>query len=426
MNAPLSFDLTALSDRALLEALTSLVRREREVTAEVVAHLAEVDARRLYRDHACPSMHAYCVGVLHLADEAAYKRINAARTARRFPAVLEMLADGRLHLSAVCLLAQHLTEENHGALLDAAVHRSKRDIEELLAERFPRPDVPAALRKLPSPLPRFAPSAPPEAPPLVAPPQAPSLLPRPEAPSLLIAPEAPSRRIPPAALAPSAPVVAPPPPPRPVLAPLAPERYRLQLTISRQTRDRLEEARDLLGHQMPAGDLAEVVDRALELLVRELRKRKFAETRTPRAPRSAPATEGSRHIPHHVRREVALRDGNQCTFVAEDGRRCPARRRLEFHHQRVAFAKGGEGSADNLCLRCTAHHGLATEQEFGREHVARRVAEARLARERLRGAKAPSPGVASTPRERRREAKPPSPGTARTASTPSSFAFGPT
>ncbi|BDG10373.1 hypothetical protein [Anaeromyxobacter paludicola] len=190
-----------------------------------------------------------------------------------------------------------------------------------------------------------------------------------------------------------------------MLAPLAPERYKLQLTISRQTRDRLEEASDLLGHQLPTGDLAEVVDRALELLVRELRKRKFAETRTPRAPRSAPATEGSRHIPNHVRREVALRDGNQCTFVAEDGRRCPARRRLEFHHQRVAFAKGGEATADNICLRCAAHHGLATEHEFGREHVARRVAEARQARERRRVAKAPSPG---------------------TAFTTSSFAFGPT
>ncbi|BDG10374.1 hypothetical protein [Anaeromyxobacter paludicola] len=176
MNAPLSSDPAALSDRALLDALTFLVRREREATADFVAHLAEVDARRLYRDHACPSMHAYCVNVLHLSDEAAYKRINAARAARRFPVILEMLADGRLHLSAVCLLAQHLTEENHGALLDAAVHRSKRDVEQLLAERFPRPDVPEALRKLPSPPPRFAPSAQPEASSLVAPPEAPSLL----------------------------------------------------------------------------------------------------------------------------------------------------------------------------------------------------------------------------------------------------------
>ncbi len=87
----------------------------------------------------------------HLCEGAAYKRITAARTARRFPIILEMLADGRLHLSAVCLLAPHLTEENQSSLLDAAIHRSKRGVELLLAERFPKPDVPQSIRKLPAP-----------------------------------------------------------------------------------------------------------------------------------------------------------------------------------------------------------------------------------------------------------------------------------
>src|SRR3990170_1430553 len=140
-----------LSNKELIAALPLLVQRESQAIAELVAHLAEVDARRLYRDQAVPSMHQYCVDALHLSEGATYKRITAARTARRFPLILEMLADGRLHLSAVCLLASHLTQENHPSLLESAVHRSKRGVELVLAERFPKPDVPQSIRKLPAP-----------------------------------------------------------------------------------------------------------------------------------------------------------------------------------------------------------------------------------------------------------------------------------
>src|SRR3990172_6356447 len=120
---PVSFP-EHLSNQELISALPLLVRRESQAIAELVAHLAEVDARRLYRDQAFPSMHQYCVDGLHMSGGAPYKRIPAAGPARRFPVILEMLAGGRLHLSAVCLLAPHVTEENHPTLLEAAVHRS--------------------------------------------------------------------------------------------------------------------------------------------------------------------------------------------------------------------------------------------------------------------------------------------------------------
>src|SRR3990172_1778773 len=262
---PVSFPVH-LSNQELIAALPPLVRRASHAIAELVAHLAEVDARRLYRDQAFPSMHQYCVDALHLSEGAAYKRITAARTARRFPVILEMLAGGRLHLSAVCLVSPHLTEENHPSLLEAAVHRSKRRVELLLAERFPKPDVPQSIRKLPAQKPRPEMAVPSPAPiPIAAPPSEPSNPPAP---------------------VPALPAAAPAPPPRPaVVAPLAPERFKLQLTISRKTRERLEEARDLLAHQVPDGDLAEVVDRAPDALGRALRRKKYAETETPQKPR---------------------------------------------------------------------------------------------------------------------------------------------
>jgi hypothetical protein len=114
-----------------------------------VAHIGEVDARRLYAREATTSMFAYCLERLHLSEHEAYLRIAAARVSREHPVVLEMLADGRLHLTAIALLAPHLTRENRDALLARATHRTKREVEELLARIAPRPDVAPSIRKLP-------------------------------------------------------------------------------------------------------------------------------------------------------------------------------------------------------------------------------------------------------------------------------------
>src|SRR5204863_3843193 len=107
-----------------------------------------VDARRLYLRRACSSMHIYCTRELHLSDDAAYKRIQVARLARRLPILFTALADGRLHLCAALLLAQYLTPENAGELIEAAAHKGKRELQELIARCFPRPDMPTRIEPL--------------------------------------------------------------------------------------------------------------------------------------------------------------------------------------------------------------------------------------------------------------------------------------
>src|SRR5574342_363274 len=133
--------LTAISDDALVRRLTELVQQSRRIESELVAHVAEVDERRLYARYASPSMFAYCTGVLHLSEAEAYLRITVARVSREHPVILKMLADGRLHLSGIALLSQHLTAENRETLLARATHASKRQIKELIAEIAPRPDA---------------------------------------------------------------------------------------------------------------------------------------------------------------------------------------------------------------------------------------------------------------------------------------------
>src|SRR5918994_5171425 len=127
------YSLNHLSDPVLLRDLLSLATRDRETTAAHLAHLAEADARRLYVPAGYSSMHAYCVEELRLSEDTAYKRIRAARAARQFPLLFDALADGRLHLAAISVLAPHLTRENVEELTAAATHRRKSEVEEILA-----------------------------------------------------------------------------------------------------------------------------------------------------------------------------------------------------------------------------------------------------------------------------------------------------
>src|SRR5437870_11944722 len=195
----LLFAVVRLSDRHLLDEVKRLAARARDVTAELIAHLAEVEERGLHHAEGFDSMFLYCRQILLLSEHAAYGRIEAARAARKFPIILEMLAEGSLNLTTVGLVGRHLTRDNYREVLAAAKARSKREVEELVARLHPQPDVPSSIRKLPEVKPVAAPGA---LLPASAPTPAPSALP--------------------------APAVLPPAPPRPqVVTPLAPERYKI-------------------------------------------------------------------------------------------------------------------------------------------------------------------------------------------------------
>ena len=335
-----AYRLTHLVDSVLLRNLSALVQRDRANTATLLAYIAEVDERRLYLPAGYPSMHAYCLGELHLSEDEAYKRIRAARTAREYPALFEGVAGGRLHLTAVCLLAPHLTAANARELIESAAHKCRSEVESWLAQRFPRAD---ALRLddgvFPVPSQRLVPGSDEResAPDSLAPggvKEATELVPgRVEVPSL------PTR-----------------------LSPLSPERFTIQVTIARTTHDKLRYAQSLLGHAVPSGDVALVLDRALDSLIDQLEKRKIAAARLPRRqPRPA---HGPRHVPAHVRREVWARDGGQCTFVGEGGHRCAARVRLEFDHI-DPVARGGRATTDRIRLRCRGHNQFEADLAFG-------------------------------------------------------------
>ncbi len=303
----------------------------------------ELDTRRLYLAAGYSSLFTYCTRALHLSEHAAYNRIETARVARRFPIVLNLIEEGAVTLTSIRLLGPHLTRENHTKVLEQARHCSKRDIELLVAGLHPQPDVPSVVRKLPTAVvPAIPPTSGTEA--------------KTEAPLI-------------AARVDTAVAVAPvwaQRPPRPAeMTPLAPERYKIQFTVGRETYDKLRRAQDLLRHSVPTGDPAVIVGRALTLLVEELERQKAAATDRPRAARRQNA--GSRHIPADLKRAVWERDGGRCAFVGVEGR-CAETGFLEYHHV-VPFAVGGETSVGNVELRCRSHNAYEAERYFGSRKI---------------------------------------------------------
>ena len=325
-------ELKSLSDDELLRRLADVLKRSRRVESELVAHIAEVDARRLFAREASPSMFQYCIDALHLSEAETYLRIGVARASRRHPVLLTMLEDGRLHLSGIVELAKHLTEENRDELLARATHKTKDAIKKLVAEIAPKPDVPPVIRQLPQ---RKAKST-----------------------------SQPKNELRPDAVASPTPAPAPPEKP-PVVEPLSPSRFKVQFTASAELRDKLKRLEAL----MPGSDLASVVEAAVTEKLERLEAKRFGKTKKPRKSlEDADTSPGVRGISAPVRRFVWERDGGQCTFVGRDGRRCPERGRLEFHHD-DPYGLGGDRSADNIRLMCSCHNAYMAELDYGKEKM---------------------------------------------------------
>jgi hypothetical protein len=372
-----------LADDELLARITSLAAQERGVTVELIAHLAELETRRLHLAAGYPSMFAYCRRVLRLSESSAYKRIQAARTARGFPVLLDLLAEGTLNLTTVLLLAPHLTAANHVALLESARGLSKREVEQIVARLAPVPDLPTSIRKMPAP--RAA--AQDE---LTAAPTSPAV----PAALLVTAGDTPPSAppvLPPAA---ASPAPLPPAAPRAVVNALSPDRYRMQLTIGGDTLEMYELARDMLRHAVPSGDAEQILKRALAVLIQKLARRRFAATDRPRP--SNGVAPGSHRISAKVRRVVFVRDLGRCAYVSRDGRRCNERACLEFHHVKP-YVEGGLPTVENIQLRCRAHN--VYEWEL-RSREVRRIEDEWYSREISRGAEWRPASAAARPRSR--------------------------
>ncbi len=356
------YRLGGLANDQLLASLNVLARRENDALSDMLAHLAELDERGLCLELGYSSLFKYCTEALGFCNSSAGRRIAAARVCRQYPDAFAMVANGELKLSVLCALNKHLNLANASELFALCSCKSYEQVELLLAARFPKPDVRDLIRRLPA-----------------RPVQSTPHMGRPEdeevgaATSLLatsqVQPELPPRRC----------------NQEGTVKPIAAERFSVHFTADSEFRELLEEVRALISHAEPRGDLASVMKRGLQALKSELMKKRFGVGRKPQRVRAkengARSANRTRHVAARVARVVWQRDDGQCTFGSADGRRCSERRFLQLDHVQP-YAKGGEGTENNLRLRCRAHNLHAARVHFGKRFMLRKSMRARAAAKR--------------------------------------------
>ena len=340
-----------LADHVVELEYNSRAVRHNAENAVFLSWLAEFDERRLFEGAGYTSMRQYCIQKSRMSEPIACNYIRVARAGRAFPTIFPALAEGRLHMCGVILLASSLTPDSADELLAAAAWKSKLEIDRMLKDRAAPVSEPVLPLSTPAAEPTWAPSEPID--------------------TKVEAQLFPGTPVP--STTPELPLPKEPPSLRGRVSPLSHGYSELSATLDDEATRALEDARALLGHSLPSGSIPHVIKRALLLLARELRRKKFAQVDKPRA--AKPKSDRSR-IPAHVRRAVVERDGGACAFVSEAGHRCNSRERVEFDHIKPR-ARGGESTLENVRLHCRTHNQYRAKELFGVEFMKAKVAGAR-------------------------------------------------
>ena len=347
--------MAILPNEAITGRLLEIGRHERGLLVETLDHLAELDRRNAALTMGFSSLFAFCTDFLGYSNGSAFRRTKAARLLARFPIVREYLADGRLTLSKLVELREVLDEAHVVEIVDRAVGLTEDQVKVLVAELRPKAPPPDHLRKLPTPRNNGSGSGL----------------------KLDFTPGATAAPVPAGTSAP--PLPAPPPPPAvPArVEPIAPDRHVLRVTVGDAFVADLKAVRHALSHKFPAGGLEEILHECIRGTLAKIERRRRGAAR--KKTDAKPPAPGGHYVAAPVRGEVWDRDDGRCTFVGTTGRRCSSPYQVENHHMDPS-AKGGRSTAGNVTLFCRRHNALAAEQDFGKQHMTGKIAEARARR----------------------------------------------
>lgn len=385
-----------LPDDAIVGGLVRTRKQELGARVEFLHYLAEMHRRRTFLGLGFPSLFAYCTDALGLSKGSTFRRTTAAGLLARFPVASRYLTDGRLNLTSLVHLRGVLDEKNVVEILDRAAGCTEDQVKELVANLRPQPAPPDLIRRLPTRENHSSGSAPK---PAVTSADGATAVPPATASASATAGLAATATVPPPAAA-AAPQTAPSQPPQTHPArvePIAPDRYVLRMTVTGAFVADLESVRHALSHKMPGATLEQLLHACIRATLTSIDRRRIGVGKRPATKDPAPFDAS---IEAAVRHEVWERDDGRCAFVAPSGRRCGSRHQVEFHHLDPS-AKGGASTADRISLRCRPHNIYEAEQDYGRAHIERKIALARVRDRR-------PPRRSSEPR--RKPAKPPKKG----------------
>jgi hypothetical protein len=339
-----------MSNHEITQAIDRVFRNERHLQADFILLLNQIAARNLHIHLGYSSLMVYCVENFGLTEYSAYKRMQIARVASTYPALIEAIRAKQMSLAVASMIAPKLKIGTAMDQIRECLGKSKDQVKKIIAGWEPRPDVRESVRHM-----------------------------RPAA-------KASSDTASPGAIAPAHAIDAtenimeffaadvPPNPvamPREEVKPLSAERTSLRFSIDSKTEEKLERAKELLG----ADRIADIFDLALDTLLdtkdpkrREARRVKKAAQKkcapVASSPQSAAAT-----ITPRFKDKVLARTNNQCTYVSPEGKQCRETRWLELEHLKPR-GKGGDNSESNVTILCRAHNLYRAQLHYGREKIA--------------------------------------------------------
>ncbi|MBI3017837.1 MAG: HNH endonuclease [Deltaproteobacteria bacterium] len=313
-------EISKLKDKELVEKFGVLVREEKEATASVVAHLSEIDRRKLYALEGYSSLFNYCVEKYHYSESAAYRRIQAARIYPKFPEILNLLKEGKLNLVTLSLIEPYLDQQGT-ELINKILDKSKREVEDILSELSLRKEnIQDVIRRLPMK--------------------------------------------------------------RAVLEKTAQNftstggsekigknevqeirKVKIEFVADEEVAKLIQRAKEVLRHKYPQGKLEDLVREAFELLLEKKDPERKIQRDSSAALRPQNDKSNTRYIPQRIKEAIWKRDEGQCSYVSSDGKSCGERNFLELDHVQP-WSLGGSSTLENLRLLCRTHNQWRAEKTF--------------------------------------------------------------
>jgi len=315
-----------MTDQEVLQAMYACTGNERKSQVRWLKQLAEVERKRLFALAGYPSLWAFVHRGLNYSEGSVGKRIQVMRLAEKFPLAYELLEKSEVSMGVLSRLSPHVNEKNHQALLHQVKGKSVAEAEILVASLNPKPEVRDSLRKSPAAK---------------------------EQAEMEVTPS--PRSI-----------------PKPKVAPLTPEYFHVNFTISRELAQKHKRLKELTRHLPKPPSMEAIFQAGLE---QYLKKYDLQEKLAPKAESSKKPLprKHTRYIPREIKRTVFQRDKGQCTYVSPDGKRCGATTQLHFDH-RIPFGLGGSShDSKNIRLLCQAHNLWQAVQWYGPNKIDRHL-----------------------------------------------------
>ena len=350
--------LERLSRDELVQSAEKLVLVENTTIAKLIAHLAEMSARKTALELGYKSLYDYCIKHLNLSEGAVPARIHVANVSRRFPQLLVALSESRVSLTVAALLAPHLNEDNVDELISDCAGKTRRETEEYLVALKPKPVFEPSIRKRPS---------------------------QPSQPGRVEPPRKASAPSPPPAV--ETPKCSPP-----ILQPARPEIYNFRFSADRAFKDKFERLAEVVGIENAQKHMAEIMEKALDIaLEKKDPKKKLERRRKRQRGTEAPSRSNemgnkdepvqSRYVASEVSERVHERGSYQCVFIGSDGTRCTARAGLQIDHA-APFGIFHSNNESILQILCPAHNRLLAERVYGPAFIQRKIDERRNGKSR--------------------------------------------